>query len=91
MRAHTLPFWQNVCSLKITANQTNVEEKRKLLYIKEKLRCLQVSVHHAKAGGGKISGAGLWRESDSDPQMSSHQETSGSGFWRSENAFGSLW
>lgn len=61
------------------ANQTNVAEKRKLLYIEEELGCLQASIHHVKIRGSEISAAGLWRESDSDPQTSSHQQTRGVG------------
>lgn len=75
----TPPFWKKVCALKVTANQTNVGEKRKPLYRKEKLGCLQVSVLHTKAGGGKIQASGLWREINSDLQTSSYQWTLGVG------------
>lgn len=88
---NTLHFWQNVCFLKIMANQTNVAEKRKLLYIEEELGCLQASIHHVKIRGSEISAAGLWRESDSDPQTSSHQQTTGVGVLEVRELLGSLW
>ena len=84
---NTLHFWQNVCFLKIMANQTNVAEKRKLLYIEEKLGCLQASIHHVKIRGSEISAQGFGGKVILTHRLHPISRQQGLGFWRSENCW----